>query len=207
MPQSRGPHARLGALCLAVAGTLFVLYPAIRPFSDETTLQGAEAFASNAWIVAHVLAMLGFILLSLGVLGACSHLRQGPGERPAALAVVLSWVGAGLTLPYYGAEAFGLHAIGQEAVRQHNPTLVHLAAEVRNGPGLILFVPGLLMLGLGAIALGIAVWRSGVLPRWSGVPFALGFALYIPQFFGNQPIRVAHGILVAGGCLWLGARR
>src|SRR2546427_10969618 len=58
MPQSRGPHARLGALCLAVAGILFVLYPAIRPFSDETSLQGAEAFASNAWIVAHVLAML-----------------------------------------------------------------------------------------------------------------------------------------------------
>jgi hypothetical protein len=47
---------------------LFVLYPAIRPFSDETSLQGAEAFASNAWIVAHVLAVLGFILLSLGVL-------------------------------------------------------------------------------------------------------------------------------------------
>ena len=205
MPRSSASRARLGALCLAVAGMLFVLYPAIRPFSDETSLQGAEAFASNAWIVAHVLAMLGFVLLSLGVLGACSHLRQGPGERPAALAVVLSWVGAGLTLPYYGAEAFGLHAIGQEAVRQHNPALVHLAAEVRNGPGLILFAPGLLMLGIGAIALGTAVWRSGVLPRWSGVPFALGFALYIPQFFGNQPIRVAHGILVAGGCLWLAA--
>src|SRR5437660_5388453 len=111
MPQSRGPHARLGALCLAVAGVLFVLYPAIRPFSDETTLRGAEAFASNAWIVAHVLAMLAFVLLSLGVLGSYAQLRRGAGEWPAALAVVLSWV-AGLTLPYYGAEAFGLHAIG-----------------------------------------------------------------------------------------------
>ena len=54
-----------------------------------------------------------------------------------------------------------------------------------------------------AIALGAAVWSSGVLPRWSGVPIALGFALYIPQFFGNQPIRVAHGLVVAAGCLWL----
>jgi hypothetical protein len=95
-------------------------------------------------------------------------------------------VGAGLTLPYYGAEAFGLHVIGHEAVRQHNPMLVHLAAEVRNGPGLILFVPGLLMLGIGAIALGASVWRSGVLPRRSGLPFALGFALYIPQFSGTN---------------------
>ena len=52
---------------------------------------------------------------------------------------------------------------------------------------------------------GAGVWRSGVLSRPSGVPFALGFALYIPQFFGNQPIRVAHGLLVAAGCLWLAA--
>jgi len=32
-----------------------------------------------------------------------------------------------------------------------------------------------------------------------------GFVLYIPQFYVNQPIRVAHGLLVAVGCLWLAA--
>jgi hypothetical protein len=47
-------RVRLGALALAVSGILFVLYPAIRPFSDEVTLQGAEAFASPQWILAHV---------------------------------------------------------------------------------------------------------------------------------------------------------
>jgi hypothetical protein len=34
-------RVRLGALALAVAGVLFVLYPAIRPYSDETSLEGA----------------------------------------------------------------------------------------------------------------------------------------------------------------------
>ncbi len=43
------------ALALAIAGVLLVLYPAIRPYSDETSLLGAAAFAPNAWIVAHVL--------------------------------------------------------------------------------------------------------------------------------------------------------
>ena len=55
-------RVRLGAGALAIAGALFVVYPALRPFSDETSLQGAAAFASTAWIVAHMLAMVGFIL-------------------------------------------------------------------------------------------------------------------------------------------------
>jgi hypothetical protein len=41
------------------------------------------------------------------------------------------------------------------------------------------------------------------LPHWSGLPLAVGLALYIPQFFGTQPIWVAHGMLVATGCLSL----
>ena len=54
-----------------------------------------------------------------------------------------------------------------------------------------------------AALVAIAVWRSGTLSRWSGIPFALGFVLYLPQFFGTQPIRVAHGLLVALGCIWV----
>ena len=56
-----------------------------------------------------------------------------------------------------------------------------------------------------AVMVATALWKSGIFPRWSGVPFALGFALYIPQFFGTQSIRVAHGALVAVGCLWIAA--
>jgi len=198
-------HIRLGALCLAVAGLFFILYPAIRPFSDETSLQGAAAFASTSWIVAHILAMLGFILVGLGLFALYGTLQNAPAERLAFLALVMTWIGAGLTLPYYGAEAFGLHVLGQEAIRQHSTAIVHLAEDVRYGPGIFLFGPGLLLLGIGAALAAIAVWKSGALPKWSGVPFALGFALYVPQFFTNQPIRVAHGVLVAAGCLSIAA--
>ena len=78
-----------------------------------------------------------------------------------------------------------------------------MADEVRSGAGLMMFLAGLTFLPVGAILAALAVWRSRWLPRWSGVPFALGFALYIPQFFGSQPIRIGHGLLVAAGCLWL----
>jgi hypothetical protein len=196
-------RVRLGALALAVAGLFFVLYPATRPYSDETSLQGAAAFASTAWIVAHVLAMLGFILVTLGLFSLYATLRVTSAERPAFLALITTWIGAGLTLPYYGAEAFGLHVLGQEAIRQHSTALVSLANDVRYGPGVFLFGAGLLLLGIGGILAAVAVWRSGRLPKWSGIPLALGFALYIPQFFGTPPIRVAHGLLMTAGCLWL----
>ncbi|MFI5272204.1 MAG: hypothetical protein ACHQ4H_04125 [Ktedonobacterales bacterium] len=196
---------RLGAASLAVAGVLFVLYPAIRPFSDETSLQGAQAFASTAWLVAHILAMVAFTLVELGLLGLYLALQENVAEGNAFWALVVSLLGIGLTLPFYGGEAFGLHAIGQEAIKEQRAALVGLTDVVRSGPELVMFVVGLLLLAVGAIVAAIAIWRSGVLPRWSGVPFALGFALYIPQFFGTQPIRVAHGVLVAVGCLWIAA--
>jgi hypothetical protein len=201
----KATRVRLGALSLAISGVLFVLYPAIRPFSDETSLQGAQAFASSAWLVAHILAMVAFILVEVGLLGLFIALQGSVVDRLAFWALVVSVLGIGLTLPFYGGEAFGLHAIGQEAVKEQNAALVSLADVVRSGPGLVMFGVGLLLLAVGAIMAAVAIWRSGALAKWSGIPFALGFALYIPQFFATQPVRVAHGILVAIGCVWIAA--
>jgi len=32
---------------------------------------------------------------------------------------------------------------------------------------------------------------------------AVGFALFIPQFFAGAEVRIAHGALIAAGCAWL----
>ena len=196
-------RVRLGAGALAIAGALFVVYPALRPFSDETSLQGAAAFASTAWLVAHMLAMVGFILTTLGLFGLHLSLQDTPAERLSFGALIITWIGVGLLLPFYGGEAFGLHAIGQRALAERSADLVRMADEVRSGAGLLMFLAGLILLAVGAILAALAVWRSRRLPKWSGVPFAVAFALYIPQFFGSQPIRIGHGLLVAAGCMWL----
>ena len=200
-PTATPGRVRSAAAGLAVAGVLFVLYPAIRPFSDETTLEGAAAFASTAWLVAHVLAMLAFVLTALGSAGLWLALLASPAERVAFRAAVVIAISAGLTLPFYGAEAFALHAIGEAALREHSTTILAIADDVRGGAGLAVFLVGLTLLSLGGIGAAIAVWRSGLMAFWSGVPFAVGFALFIPQFFWPQPLRVAHGALVMLGCL------
>ncbi|WP_405086655.1 hypothetical protein [Microbispora sp. NBC_01389] len=193
-------RARLTGLSFLVAGILFLLYPLVRPYGDETALSGAATMASPAWVAAHLFGMLGFVLLALGTLGLYLVL-----DRPLALrAAVVTWIGAGLTLPYYGAEDFGLNVIGARAVRDNDVSLLALVDEFRFGPvAITMFAAGLVLLGTGAVLAAVAAGRSGTLPRWSGAPLAAGMALFIPQFFGSPAVRVAHGLLLAIGGAWL----
>jgi hypothetical protein len=197
------PLVRVGAIGLAAAGVLFVLYPALRPFTDEKSLQGAAAFASDAWTVAHVLGMLGFIGLALGLLALVFSQLGTPVTRLASWAVVAGWIGAGLTLTYYGAEVYGLRVVGRQALADHDASLLAMASSIRLGPGAVLFGTGLVLLAVAGVVAAVAIWRSGTLPRWSGVLLAAGLVLYTPQYWGDQPVRIAHGVLLAAGCLWL----
>src|ERR687888_2550986 len=120
-------RTRFGALALAVAGVLFILYPAVRPWQDEATVAGAiKAMSSGAWVAAHLFAMVGFILVALGLLGLWNALRRTRAERLALGAVVTTWIGVGLTLPYYGAEDFGLNAIARKAAEGQRFDLLDL---------------------------------------------------------------------------------
>jgi succinate dehydrogenase hydrophobic anchor subunit len=181
-------RTRLGALALAVAGVLFVLYPAVRPWQDESTVEGAiKAMSSGAWVAAHLFAMVGFILVALGLLAVWSAVSRTRAERLALTAVVTAWIGVGLTLPYYGAEDFGLNAIARKAAEGQRFDLLGLVDAVRFSPvPTTTFALGLLLLGAGAVLAAVAIWSSGVLPRSSGMLFAAGFVLFLPQFFTPQ---------------------
>ena len=156
----RRSHGRLASLALVGSGVCFVLYPALRPFSDETTLAGARAFGSSRWVVAHSLGIGAFTLLAVGVLGA--YLRFVPtAERRSRWALFLTVVGAGLTLPYYGAEVFGLHAIGGTSLARHDVDLfTTLTDGVRWGPGIWFIVVGLILLAVGGVLAASAAWAS-----------------------------------------------
>ena len=70
-------QSRIGAVCFTVTGLLFAGYPAVRPYSDETTMDGARAIASTAWIASHLLAVAGFVLLGLSLLALRDWVRPG----------------------------------------------------------------------------------------------------------------------------------
>jgi len=197
---------RFAAFSLILSGICFTLFPAVRPFFDESSPQAAVWFGSNRWVFAHSLGMSGFILFVLGLLGVYMSLRQTSADRGADWALVLSWIGAGLTLPFFGAEALALQVIGRAAISQNNPGLLPLVNSVRFGVGLLFIGSGLVLIALAAVVLAFAVWNSEILPRWSAVLIAIGFAVYAPLLRGApgfQAMRIADGVLILVGCTWL----
>jgi hypothetical protein len=166
---------------LAAAGLLFLLYPVFRPWEDETTAAGAAAaMGSSPWVWSHLCAMIGFILVPIALLEI---------HRTAAITF---WVGAGLTLPYYGAEDFGLHEIAGQ------PNILELAEAVRYNPvAVTTFTLGLVTMGVAAVMVAIKLRTT------AAILFAAGFALFLPQFFTPPAVRIAHGGLMVVGCVWL----
>jgi len=195
----------MGALCLIVGGVMFVLYPLVRPWADESTTDGAAtAMSSGAWVASHAFAMIGFILVALGLLALAAAVRGTRAGRIAWVAVVTSWIGAGLTLPYYGAEDFGLHAIGSQATDGKPIDVLSLVEDVRYQPvAMTMFGIGLITLAVSGVLTAIAVARSGRLSRYAGWLFAIGYILFLPQFFGPPAVRIAHGVLLGIGLVWL----
>ena len=166
---------------LVAAGVLFVVYPALRPWGDSTPEGMAAAFGSPFWLVAHMAAMAAFVLV--GVAGLPSRAAQA------------AWVaGTALVLPYYGAEAFALHALAG------TPDLPAFAEQIRMGATQVtVFGVGLGLLAVAGVLTVVAVGRVGLV-------FAAGAVLYLPQFFADPPVRIAHGVLLAIGCLVLATR-
>ena len=207
MSTVRVPGPRLGAAALVLAGALFVAYPAVRPWHDETTAAGALAsLGSGAWVASHLFAILGFVLLPVGLLALRDAVRDTPAGRIAGVALLAAWVGIGLTLPYYGAEDFGLHAMARRVAAGESFDLVAMADEFRFAPvAATTFALGLITLGVAAVLVAVAVWRSGTLARSGGIAFAVAFGLFVPQFYTPAAVRIGHGVLVAVGCVWLAA--
>ncbi len=176
-------------LAFAAAGVLFAVYPLVRPYGDATPDGAAAAFASPLWLVAHLAAMAAFVLVGVG-------LTALPGR--AALA---TWVaGTALVLPYYGAEAFALHALAGA------PDVAGLAEQIRMGAvQLTVFGLGLGLLAAAGVLTAVTVARAG-LGRGVGVVFAVGILLFLPQFFADPALRIAHGVLLAIGCVVLASR-
>jgi hypothetical protein len=156
--------------------------------------------------VAHLSGAVGFILLAFGLLALRLSLPEGPGARAARAALATTGFGVGLTLLYYGAETFALHEIGRRALAPGAQPVGELVDQIRNGPAqLTVFGLGLLLVAAGGVLAAVAAWRSGRLRRWSGIPLAAGLVLYLPQFFAPPAARIAHGLLMAVGCLALAA--
>lgn len=131
-------------------------YLLIRHYGDATSptsAEAADAFASTRWIIAHVCGILAVASVARLVLRLSDVLESG-------IAQVGRWsglAGAVLVLPYYGAETFGLYAVGTRAV-EGDMSALDLVGDIRdNLTALAMFGIGLVLLALSGIAIA-ATW-------------------------------------------------
>ena len=160
---------------LACTGLLFLLYPVVRPWHDESTIRGTvTSMSSNAWVAAHLFAIFALILMPLGLLGLCRLVVSDRGFGLCVAATVIIWFGAGLALPYYGAEDFALHAVARQVRFGPLSTCLVWSKRSRFGTAAATsFAAGLVLLGVGGVLIAIAVWLTAILPRLSGMPLAI----------------------------------
>jgi uncharacterized membrane protein len=196
----------MGALAFALAGVLFAIYEAAAPRLDQTTLEGAESWTSVGWTVAHLAAIVGLILIPLGYGALRGHLEGTRNEKTAFMAATIGYIGSALTISYYGAEVYGLKAIGERAVADGDATLTEVGDAFRYDPtAMTVFAIGLALIAVAAVLAAVAVWRSGTLHKWSGVPLAALLATMLPQYFLPHAGRIAWGAMVTVAALWLAA--
>ena len=189
---------------LAVSGAAFAAYPLLRPYGPETGQGFAADLASPLWLTAHVLGMVGFTALALALRAL---VRTGTpwrwGGQPLRRVETRMWLALALLLPYYGAEAYGLSAVGRHALDGDTGVLA-VAGSFRYAPfEVTTFGFGLLLLVLVAGRLVHGTWTAGGTTRAGGLLTAIGLATYLPQFLGAPEVRMAHGVVLGLGLLAL----
>ncbi len=195
-PERRGPGPGQprGALLAPTVGTgaLMAAYLLLRPYGDATGAGAstAAAFASTTWVVSHLCGALA--LVSVGRLAL--RLADVDGGRTARAARTTGLAGAVLVLPYYGAETFALHVLGQRALAGDTAALA-LAEAVREQPvAVTTFALGLLLLAATGPLLALAWQRRGPAPAWAAWPLAVAIVLFPAQFFLAPEGRMAYGV-------------
>lgn len=180
----------LGAV-LGILGNVLgsVLYPGNNP----------QQYSSPLWLVISLAAVIGLLLLVVGLPGIAVRQAERAG-RLGFVGFVLTLIGAFLETSLFAMFVLILPWLAQVAPK--------LAAS--NGPPslFIAFLVASVLLTLGGILLGIATMRAKILPRWGGLMLIIGAVLNIVDFPLNGAIGSIIGtvsyVLFALALAWMG---
>jgi hypothetical protein len=199
---------RLGVLTFLVVGVIAIvgaLTPGIgiNPAADPAGFaQAADlvGLANLAGIVALALQLYGFQALH-------AFLTNTSEERPAFLGMVLSTLGVALFLPFLGIIAI-VGPVAGRAYLNGQTQAIKIISDTTSINNPIVFAVGgasVLLFVLGSILFSVAIWRSGRIPKWSAVAYAIAAPLnivphYIPALWiGGGILLVIAGAGIVRG--------
>ncbi len=203
----------IGLLGLPLYGAL-TFFSSLNPQPDPNTRYDAWAryVTTDFYVLKHLFASdIGLILAIFGTFALGAYLAGSRAGRMGLVAMVITVFGSALFLTVGGVSTFAvpeqgqMHLQGIEGYRDMPPILAQTVMMATFG------VSFLLML-VGNALLGVAVWRSGILPKWAGAIWVAGSALpvlgmfyaLLPSVADSTPLTVPVGaaLLVIGGA-WM----
>ena len=145
-----------------------------------------EAFSrfvtTDGYVLKHLfLSDLSIILVIFGMFALGAYLTRSRAGRMGLVAMVIAVFGQGLFLLIGGVSTFAVPQEGQAylaGIEEYRELPTSLAATAQTAT---LGVSVLLQF-VGNVLLGVAVWRSGILPKWAGALWA--FAPVLMYVFG-----------------------
>lgn len=203
----------VGLLGLPLYGAM-TFFSSLDPQPDPNTHY--EAFArfvtTDGYVLKHLLlSLLGTIFAIFGTFALGAYLTRSPAGRMGLAAMVVTVFGSALFLTWGGVSTFSTPVEGQaylagmEEYRELPTSLAVTAQMATMGVSILLgFV--------GNVLLGVAVWRSKILPKWSGALWAAApvlmyvFGLVYAMTIGAQatpPTVPAGAVLVTISGAWM----
>jgi hypothetical protein len=204
---------RIGVLSLPISG-LLTLWSTLTPQPNPTTeFEAWSRFVTTTdYLVSHLLGTtLGIILLIFGVIALGAYLAKGGRSgRLGLVAMVIIIAANALALMSAGGwSTFAAPAIGRAY-------LAGIEDAMRIDVGIDYIVIFMLVIALsfiGNVLLGIAIWRSGMLPKWAGaiwiawavmfyVAGVLSGFLFTSSSLPTQPIGSLLMAISGGWIVW-----
>ena len=201
---------RLGVLALPLAGLLALvgLYSTLQlgpggilASGDNRAIVSSGYFMSVFW--GNVLALA---VLIFGVIALYAYLVNARERALALAAMILSIFGIALTLSTVGVNAYAIPALSRSYLNGRTES-IRILDYIFAGPLGTISTLVFLLYSAGFILFGIAIWRSGVLPKWAGVLVAVHAPLISGPFSVVGTVVGALLALVGGGWIALSVLR
>src|SRR5215211_3315154 len=163
----------IGLLGLPLYGVM-TFFSSLDPQPDPTTHY--EAFArfvtTDSYVLKHLfLSLLGTIFGIFGTIALGAYLATSRAGRMGLWAMVVTVLGSTLLLTWAGVSTFATPIEGQAylaGIEEYHKLPTSLAATAQTATMGVSVLLGF----VGNVVLGVAVWRSGILPKWSGALWA-----------------------------------
>jgi hypothetical protein len=168
---------------------------------DDTALAAGIAQHANQWLASHLLLMVGWTLLAVGLASVSRLARGGRGSLLTAIGSCVGAVGALLLAVADVTHGVVAYALAGQVSPQRSTEIQN--AYFHNPVVGVLMIAAML-LPLGVLVLGVGVVRSRVVPQWAGVTLTMS-PLAIQVVGAAGPWEVLGAAPPVVGC-WVLAR-